>query len=55
MCSCSRPNNHSNCSDDSSYCARHIAWFLPVIHSGTPQQKGSNIPGNGTKEETDYE
>jgi hypothetical protein len=38
-----------------SYCACDIAWFLPVVHSGTAQQNGSNIPGNSTKEEADYE
>jgi hypothetical protein len=38
-----------------SYCACDIAWFLPVVHSGTPQQNGSNIPGNSTKEEADKE
>jgi hypothetical protein len=38
-----------------SYCACDKAWFLPVVHSGTPQQNGSNIPGNSTKEEADKE
>ena len=38
-----------------SYCACDIGWFFPVVHSGTAQQNGSNIPGNSTKEEADYE
>jgi sugar phosphate permease len=49
---------HLNVGDElftHGYCAGHIAWFLPVVYSGTPQEKGSNKPGDGTKEETDYE
>lgn len=55
MSSSCRPNDNSNCSEDSRCNTCDIAWFLPVINSGTAQQKGSNVPGNGTKEETDYE
>ena len=38
-----------------SYCACDIGWFFPVVHSGTAQKNGSNIPGNSTKEEAEYE
>jgi hypothetical protein len=37
------------------YCACNKSWFLPAIPFVKTQQKCSSIPGNGTKDKTEYE
>jgi hypothetical protein len=37
------------------YCTCNKSWLLPVVPSVKTQQKCSGIPGNGTKDETEYE